>query len=273
MQTDLRNAGAYWVDREVVRCDEGLNTLVTSPRPADLDAFCRELATTLAGPAGEAAKLIPVEDRRPAIDAGRKPRSTVRRSIGFVRFARPRMPISGSISDGGAADRSRADASCPRVLTCDGFFAGRRLLLAGAASAQARLAPRRDSVSAPPASAPRSGSRGSRSGAADLPSPISGAMSTTSPPSLLRTRPLDFFASAPELVDRRVAPGDPASSSSVPSWWARGSGATSIIIDTPRLAHHLAEWHRVHGTTRSPPADWSPPSATPSPKATPRAFT
>ena len=33
MQTDLRNAGASWVDREVVRCREGVNTLVTSPRP------------------------------------------------------------------------------------------------------------------------------------------------------------------------------------------------------------------------------------------------
>jgi protease I len=43
LQTDLRNAGAYWVDREVVVCRVGINTLVTSRRPEDLGAFCREL--------------------------------------------------------------------------------------------------------------------------------------------------------------------------------------------------------------------------------------
>ena len=47
MQTDLRNAGADWVDREVVLCCQGLNTLVTCPRPEDLGAFCRELSATL----------------------------------------------------------------------------------------------------------------------------------------------------------------------------------------------------------------------------------
>ena len=36
LQTDLRNAGATWVDQEVV-CDEGI---VTSRRPDDLPAFC-----------------------------------------------------------------------------------------------------------------------------------------------------------------------------------------------------------------------------------------
>jgi protease I len=36
LQTDLKNAGANWVDREVVT-DEGL---VTSRQPDDLDAFC-----------------------------------------------------------------------------------------------------------------------------------------------------------------------------------------------------------------------------------------
>lgn len=40
LQTDLRNAGAEWVDEEVVECDEGPNTLVSSRRPDDLDAFC-----------------------------------------------------------------------------------------------------------------------------------------------------------------------------------------------------------------------------------------
>jgi protease I len=39
LQTDLKNAGAKWVDREVV-VDEGL---VTSRKPDDLPAFCREM--------------------------------------------------------------------------------------------------------------------------------------------------------------------------------------------------------------------------------------
>ena len=39
LQTDLRNAGAYWVDREVVVCHLGINTLVTSRKPEDLAAF------------------------------------------------------------------------------------------------------------------------------------------------------------------------------------------------------------------------------------------
>jgi protease I len=48
LQTDLRNAGAYWVDRAVVVCRLGINTLVTSRRPDDLDAFCREMMAAFA---------------------------------------------------------------------------------------------------------------------------------------------------------------------------------------------------------------------------------
>jgi protease I len=48
LQTDLRNAGAYWVDREVVVCRLGINTLVTSRKPDDLDAFCSEMVAAFA---------------------------------------------------------------------------------------------------------------------------------------------------------------------------------------------------------------------------------
>ncbi|MFA1542909.1 type 1 glutamine amidotransferase domain-containing protein [Actinomadura monticuli] len=41
LQTDLRNAGATWVDEEVKVCEAGPNVLVSSRRPDDLKAFCR----------------------------------------------------------------------------------------------------------------------------------------------------------------------------------------------------------------------------------------
>jgi protease I len=41
LRTDLTNAGATWVDEEVVRCEQGPNVLVTSRRPDDLPAFCK----------------------------------------------------------------------------------------------------------------------------------------------------------------------------------------------------------------------------------------
>jgi protease I len=43
LQTDIRNAGGTWVDEQVVVCDKGPNTLVTSRRPQDLPAFCDTL--------------------------------------------------------------------------------------------------------------------------------------------------------------------------------------------------------------------------------------
>jgi protease I len=46
--SDLRNAGAKWVDEEVVVCREGINTIITSRQPADLDAFCREMTGVFA---------------------------------------------------------------------------------------------------------------------------------------------------------------------------------------------------------------------------------
>jgi protease I len=39
VQTDIRNAGGEWVDEEVVVCSDGPNSLVTSRKPDDLDAF------------------------------------------------------------------------------------------------------------------------------------------------------------------------------------------------------------------------------------------
>ncbi|MFG2000173.1 type 1 glutamine amidotransferase domain-containing protein [Spirillospora sp. NPDC048911] len=41
LQTDLRNAGATWVDEEVKVCEGGPNVLVTSRKPDDLKAFCQ----------------------------------------------------------------------------------------------------------------------------------------------------------------------------------------------------------------------------------------
>lgn len=43
LKTDLRNAGANWVDKEIVHFDN----LITSRKPADLDAFNKELIKTL----------------------------------------------------------------------------------------------------------------------------------------------------------------------------------------------------------------------------------
>ncbi|MFI5673904.1 type 1 glutamine amidotransferase domain-containing protein [Streptomyces cellulosae] len=40
LRTDLRNAGATWVDEQVKICDHGNNKLVTSRKPDDLKAFC-----------------------------------------------------------------------------------------------------------------------------------------------------------------------------------------------------------------------------------------
>jgi protease I len=44
LEADLRNAGAQWVDEEVV-VDGGL---VTSRKPDDLPAFCEKMITTFA---------------------------------------------------------------------------------------------------------------------------------------------------------------------------------------------------------------------------------
>ncbi len=40
LRTDLTNAGATWVDQQVVQCENGPNVVVSSRRPDDLPAFC-----------------------------------------------------------------------------------------------------------------------------------------------------------------------------------------------------------------------------------------
>lgn len=48
LRTDIQNAGGEWVDEQVVVCNEGPNTLITSRKPDDLDAFCRTLVEVVA---------------------------------------------------------------------------------------------------------------------------------------------------------------------------------------------------------------------------------
>lgn len=47
LRTDLRNAGATWVDEEVKICEGGPNVLVTSRKPDDLEAFCQAVQKTM----------------------------------------------------------------------------------------------------------------------------------------------------------------------------------------------------------------------------------
>lgn len=48
LKTDLRNAGAEWVDEEVAVCTGGPNTLVSSRKPDDLKSFCAKLVQAFA---------------------------------------------------------------------------------------------------------------------------------------------------------------------------------------------------------------------------------
>ena len=48
LRTDLRNAGAIWVDEQVVACAEGPSVIVTSRKPQDLPAFCDTLTVVFA---------------------------------------------------------------------------------------------------------------------------------------------------------------------------------------------------------------------------------
>lgn len=58
LQTDLRNAGARWVDSDVVVCCRGINTLVTGRGGGDVPRFCRVVTDTLAPiPCGQATAV------------------------------------------------------------------------------------------------------------------------------------------------------------------------------------------------------------------------
>ena len=49
LQTDLRNAGAEWVDEQVVVDSSGASTLITSRNPGDLEAFDTALVDAFGG--------------------------------------------------------------------------------------------------------------------------------------------------------------------------------------------------------------------------------
>ena len=49
LQTDLRNAGADWVDEQVVVDTSGGSTLITSRNPGDLEAFDKALVEAFSG--------------------------------------------------------------------------------------------------------------------------------------------------------------------------------------------------------------------------------
>ncbi len=48
LQTDLRNAGADWVDEPLVECTSGPGPIISSRNPDDLDVFCESVVRHLA---------------------------------------------------------------------------------------------------------------------------------------------------------------------------------------------------------------------------------
>jgi protease I len=69
LRTDLRNAGADWVDREVVT-DEGL---VTSRKPADIPAFNRKMLEEFAEGTHDAQRAVAQKGRQQERSAGAQP--------------------------------------------------------------------------------------------------------------------------------------------------------------------------------------------------------
>ncbi|MFF3290970.1 type 1 glutamine amidotransferase domain-containing protein [Streptomyces sp. NPDC003023] len=52
LRTDLRNAGAEWVDEKVQVCENAPGTLITSRKPDDLEAFCEAFTAVFAKASG-----------------------------------------------------------------------------------------------------------------------------------------------------------------------------------------------------------------------------
>jgi len=50
LQTDIRNAGGDWVDEEVYVCTNGPNTLISSRKPDDLNAFNAKVVEVFSEP-------------------------------------------------------------------------------------------------------------------------------------------------------------------------------------------------------------------------------
>lgn len=48
LQTDIRNAGGSWVDKELQVCSKGPNVVVSSRKPDDLPAFCAAMVKEFA---------------------------------------------------------------------------------------------------------------------------------------------------------------------------------------------------------------------------------
>jgi protease I len=65
IRTDLINAGARWVDREVV--EDG--NLITSRKPDDLPAFSQTILRRLAERAGDRTSARPAADTAPDVPA------------------------------------------------------------------------------------------------------------------------------------------------------------------------------------------------------------
>ncbi|WP_405758598.1 type 1 glutamine amidotransferase domain-containing protein [Streptomyces sp. NBC_00073] len=57
LATDIRNAGGTWVDEKVHVCHAAPATLITSRKPADLDAFCSALIGEFAASGARAGSL------------------------------------------------------------------------------------------------------------------------------------------------------------------------------------------------------------------------
>ncbi|SNQ46360.1 Intracellular protease, PfpI family [Frankia canadensis] len=94
LRTDLRGAGARWVDEEVVVCVDGPNPLISSRRPDDLKAFCAAI----------------VDHVRPVRDTGVGPHA----GFGPHNGAGTSRPAGAGLSDAEAARQVAGQTSADR---------------------------------------------------------------------------------------------------------------------------------------------------------------